>query len=82
MEQFFSSVREDAKSNKIFFEKEKGDFWRYNYGSDSLNSYWTGYFSTYPDIKKSIYQFSDFVEAFMQTTSLSTKLDEKKLISQ
>ena len=30
MDQFFASVREDAKSSNITFEKERGDFWRYN----------------------------------------------------
>ena len=42
------------------FEIERKDFWKYNH-KQVKNAYWTGYFSTNPEIKLQIMNFSDFV---------------------
>lgn len=60
--QFFESVRADAEELGVEWTVEKGDFWQYNLGSN-YSAYWTGYFSTYPELKKKIASFSNFIEA-------------------
>ena len=58
---YFDDVYSEAKSRKdVEFDIEGGDFWGYNLHSVP-GAYWTGYYTTYPEIKNEMYQFGDFV---------------------
>ena len=62
MSRFFDSVYEDGQAQKISWSKEKGDFWQYNHMSKKA-AFWTGYFTTKPEIKSEIKGYSDFVHS-------------------
>jgi hypothetical protein len=47
MAKYFEAVFNEGKELEIIWRKEKGDFWAYN----GVDSTWTGYFSTNPEIK-------------------------------
>lgn len=83
MEDYFNSVRKDAKSSGVSWPTYSEDFWRYNIdGPRGQYSYWSGYFSTYPDFKKEVARFSDFAEAAAQITALSKACDEGDIIEE
>ena len=60
MEQYFEAVFSEAMATQTTFDIETKDFWAYNLNSVD-GAYWTGYYSTYPEIKREIMAFSDFV---------------------
>lgn len=62
MELFFEDVMADAARKNVEWSREHGDFWAYNLGSVP-GAYWTGYFSTNPEIKLQITQYSDLVQS-------------------
>ena len=72
MNRYLKSVKASAVKNKIEWERESGDLWKYNYKSVE-GAYWTGYFSTYPDFKRTATQFSDFAQAAQLINSLSSE---------
>lgn len=78
---YFTSVKQHAKQDEsvIWPIAYTGDFWEYNFQSTEF-AYWSGYFSTYPDLKRSIGQFSDFYEAFTQVSALDTTMPEEELL--
>ena len=50
MGRYYESVFEEAKRSEVVWQREEGDFWAYNYLSKP-GAYWTGYFSSGPEIK-------------------------------
>ena len=68
MAEYLHAVSTEAKAESVQFEVAKKDFWRYNW-INAKNAFWTGYFSTYPVIKREIMHYSDFVQS--STTFLS-----------
>lgn len=62
MTAYFDAVDADAKSLEIEWSVESGDFWQYSHHSIP-GSYWTGYFTSRPEIKREIRAYSDFVQA-------------------
>lgn len=61
---------------------EHGDFWQYNWMSNT-NAYWTGYFSTYPDFKKTAVHFTDFVQgAQLMVAPQHSFLEDQVLLTQ
>ena len=56
---YFNYVYTEAKRDRITWKIESGDFWAYNYKSKP-GAYWTGYFSSGPEIKHTIRQYSDY----------------------
>ena len=81
--EYFASVREDSRKDNIQWDGYNRDFWEYDMNSNQ-NAYWTGYFSTYPDIKKAIRRYSDYTEAWTQIKALDvlSSEDEPQLIAQ
>ena len=69
MERYFNSVFNSARQNNVVFSKNTSDFWAYNYHSNA-GAYWTGYFTTYPEIKLEIGQFGDFAMGSSQMLGL------------
>ena len=59
---YFADVKRDATALNLEWPVAKKDFWAYNYMSKP-GAYWTGYYSTGPEIKLAIRQFSDFVQS-------------------
>ena len=73
-------VKRDTLQNDIKYDVVKNDFWEYNmYTKKSQheikNSYWTGYFTTYPDFKRLVTEFSDFTHFSQQLTSMGNTID-------
>ena len=53
------------------FEVVKGsDFWHYSWRLNDQGNFWTGYFSTYPEIKRAITSYSDYVHSVTQMWAL------------
>ena len=50
---------DNEQFNEGEWPEETGDFWAY----DGNTSVWTGYYSTNPQIKRQISEFSDFVQS-------------------
>ena len=48
----------------------KGDFWEYK--NSQVDAYWTGYFSTNPQLKKEVVEFSDLVETYQLMTNFGS----------
>ena len=69
--EYLQSVKRDAKRDQVTWNRKTGDFWAYNYQNNDY-SYWTGYFSTYPDFKYKATSFSDFAQSSQLITSLSS----------
>ena len=69
MENYFKAVFEDSMAAQNSFSDLEHDFWKYNLRR-TAGSYWTGYYSTYPEIKRDIMAFSDYVQAVTQLYSL------------
>ena len=65
MGRYLNDVYTEAKEEKIEWTVKTDDFWAYNWKS-YRGAYWTGYFSTGPEIKQQIKHYSDFVHASMQ----------------
>ena len=63
---YMEGVKRDTLKNDIKYDVVKDDFWEYNKyahkGQEIKNSYWTGYFTTYPDFKRIVTEFSDFTQ--------------------
>ena len=70
MQKFFDDVFEEAKLNKVDWPIFKDDLWEYSQNKDP--GFWTGYYTMYPEFKKSVYDFSDHVHS----TSLLTNLEK------
>ena len=72
---YLDEVWKEAKQEKITFKKISGDFWAYNNiknNSHPKYSFWTGYFSTNPDFKSLVVDFSDFTHSYQLLTSFSS----------
>ena len=72
---YFNSVKFDANYLRVEWPVAKGDFWAYNYMSKQ-GAYWTGYYSTGPEIKLTIRHFSDFVQS---STQLMNSFHDRQL---
>ena len=59
VEKYFDSVFDEANRKEVEWSVETDDFWDY----DSNGGTWTGYFSTNPEFKKRVMDFSDFVQS-------------------
>mmetsp|Transcript_20895 Transcript_20895/g.25664 ORF Transcript_20895/g.25664 Transcript_20895/m.25664 type:complete len:113 (+) Transcript_20895:829-1167(+) len=59
----------EAHFSKVEFDVEQDDFWAYNLHSIE-GAYWTGYYTTYPEIKREMYQFGDFVQSATQILNM------------
>ena len=82
MSDFFSSVFGEAKEENIQFDTFKEDFWSYNYKSKQ-DAFWTGYFTTEPDMKMKIGEYGDFVQTVTQVMNsypISLNSDHKQLM--
>ena len=76
MQTFFDGVFEESKAKEIEYERHETDFWAFNLNPQKdFATYWTGYFSTNPEIKSQISKYSDFVQAATQLMSLSHPSD-------
>lgn len=60
VENYFKSVHEDSKAKAVKYQVHTKDFWKYDH-SRTKNAYWSGFYSNYPEIKREIGVFSDFV---------------------
>ena len=72
MNRYLKSVQANAVKNNIKWQKESGDLWKYNYHSVK-GAYWTGYFSTYPDFKRTATLFCDFAQTAQLINSFSSE---------
>ena len=70
-ENYIGEMYHEARHRNITFDVEKNDFWQYNLHSVE-GAYWTGYFTTYPEIKRDIYEFGDFVQSATQIINMGT----------
>ena len=66
---YVAELYHEAREKAVFDTEEK-DFWAYNLHSVE-GAYWTGYFTTYPEIKKEMYEFGDFVQSTTQIINLT-----------
>ena len=65
MQKFFDDVFQAGKHKWPIFE---GDLWEYSQNSDP--GYWTGYYTQFPEFKKSVFNFSDLVHSSSLITNL------------
>ena len=70
MAEYLRYVQREAKENKIEWSRKTGDFWEYNYESVKY-AYWTGFFTTHPDFKRTAAIFGDFTQSSQLINSLS-----------
>ena len=68
VQQFFDDVFNDAKKNTTALPEFKGDLWEYNQNTDP--GFWTGYYTQFPEFKKSVYDYSDHVHSSSLLTNL------------
>ena len=68
---YLDAVYAEAAEKNTFFTRETGDFWKFNHAPVQPHAYWSGYYSTYPEIKKQIMDFSDMVQSWTQIVNLS-----------
>lgn len=60
MKNYFDSVHQESKEKSIKYDVATKDFWRLNHWK-TKNAFWSGYYSTYPEFKHQVMQFTDFV---------------------
>ena len=71
MSDYFKSVKSYAEANDIEWDIYDSDLWEYN-NESKPNAFWTGYFSTYPDIKRNISTLSQYTESSLQLMALNS----------
>ena len=70
LDKYFRAVQDQAKANNIVWPVMNHDFWQYNQRVNKHSGYWTGYFTTDPELKRQISSFSDLSHAHFQMTNL------------
>ena len=81
IERYLSSIMRDSRDLNIEWPNETGDFWEYNYESVKY-SFWTGYFTTHPDFKRTATAYSDFAQSAQHISVLSTSNEDDFMIEQ